>query len=274
MAPYKTPDNLVELLNGVVGAAVRTSFYASRLPKTPSIGCLDDFAEMPITSIGAYRSQRLRDVLAEPSRVEWIAGRYRGQSASEVAVAEGPDEGMYRYDLFTDAVKQHVSLQAGLTCAVVTSPPRRYFAAEIATILIRAGVSSHLLVDHGRPNVGRLLDRLEPDILVLLADRPTEDALPPSARLCVTFRRSHRLSRVPQLDVYVVDELGFLGQSTDLNVYGMNRDVYYFERSTRGNLIVTALHNRVQPMLRIETEDSARVLSDGYVELGDLSADS
>ena len=269
--PYETPDNLVELLDGVLDAASRTAFYPPMLAGLSEICNLDDLGRVPVTPLETYRRQRLADVLAEPAQVEWIAGPYNGRSVDSVAVAEGPSEVANRYGLLADAVKERVSLGARPTCAVVTTDDRRYFASEVATILISLGVPSHVFTDDGSPRTYELLRVTAPQLLVLLSGDLAERELPASVELCITFRRSHRLRKLRQLDVYVVDELGFLGHSSDCKTYTLNKDVYYFERSDSGRLVVTALHNRVRPMLRLETMDSVRPLGSHTLELARLA---
>ena len=269
---YETPDNLVELLDHVVRAAGRTPFYSQLLKGPDRIRSLEDFGRIPVTPLERYREQRLADVLADPGRIEWIVGPYKGQSTASVAVAEGPEEGAYRCDLFTDAVKECESLEAHRNCAVVTSAEKRYFAAEIATILIRSGVPSHLFVDNGGPRTYERLHHTSPDLLVILSEPLAETELPRSIERCVTFRRSQRMEKLQQLDLYVIDELGFLGHSTDCEIYTLNRDVYYFERSDCANLVVTSLFNRVQPMLRLQTMDKVRPLEGHTLQFAELSA--
>ena len=252
---YESPENLVELLNGIAALAARTRFFGSILSADARVRTLNDFRLLPVTPLSDYRRQRLADVLAQPERVDAILGRYRGHDPCSVAVAEGTDEGAERFDIFTDAVKGSVELGPDSTCVVLTGPGKRYFAAEIATILIRSGAVAHVFLDRGGPGTYETLRLVRPRVLVLLT-RPVDEAgLPPSVELCVTFRRSQRMERLPQLDLFVVDELGFLGQSQDGEGYVLNGDSYYFERSERGRLIVTSLFNRVQPLLRIETQD-------------------
>ena len=269
---YETPDNLVELLDAVVNQAARTAFYSSKLNGHRRIRNPEDFGNIPVTSLETYRRQRFADVLAEPSKVEWIVGPYKGQSPDSVAVAEGPDEEADRYELLTDAVKECISLQKKRTCAVVTSPEKRYFASEVATILINAGIPSHVFTDKGTPRTYELVEHVSPEVVVILSNNLSETRLPANTELCITFRRSHRLRRFHQLDVHVVDELGFLGHSTDCESYKLNKDVYYFERSASGSLIVTSLYKRVQPMLRIETTDKVSPLAGHTLEFTKLSA--
>ena len=269
---YETPANLPELLDGTVRSAAVTAFYSPILEDRPRIRDLEDFSRIPITPLQRYREQRLADVLAEPSKVEWIVGPYKGQSPRSVAVAEGADEGTDRFDIFADAVKECISFERQWTCAVVTSAEKRYFAAEIATMLIRSGIPSHVFADQGKPRTYERLRHTSPEVLVILSDPLDEAKLPQSIELCVTFRRSQKLVRFPQLDMHVIDELGFLGQSTDCESYTSNRDVYYFERSDAGNLIVTALYNRVRPVLRIETMDLVKPLESHHMQFVELSA--
>ena len=135
------------------------------------------------------------------------------------------------------------------------SADKRYFGAEIATILIRSGVVAHVFVDRGSPRTYERLRLIKPDILVALTGPVAEVKLPSSIKLCVTFRFAQRFQRVPQLDLYVVNELGFLGHSTDGDGYVLYKDSYHFETSEAGRLVVTSLFNHVQPLLRIETSD-------------------
>lgn len=268
---YKTPDNLVELLSSTVRAASKTAFYSAVLDGRAGVSSVEEFRKIPITSLVEYRKQRLADVVADPSQIEWIVGQHKGQSATSVAVAEGPDEAANRYAVFTDAVKECVSLQGQLTCAVVTSAHRRFFAAEIGTILIRSGISTHVFVDCGSHRTYEYLRIVEPDMLVNLVEGLEEEELPETIKLCITFRRSQRMNRFRQLDVYIVDELGFLGHSTDCGTYALNQDLYYFEQSEDGFLVITALMNRTQPMVRLRTMDKVEYLRGHALEFAQLS---
>ena len=205
---HETPADLVELLDGVVRAAARTAFYAPILDGRSGVGGVEELAGIPVTPLGRYRDRRLADLLAEPSRVGWIVGPYRGQAASSVAAAEGGGQAADRCYIFTGVLNEHGVLRGQRTCAVVSSPERRYFAAEIATFLIRSGVRSHLFVDHGKDRTYERLDRVRPDLLVVLSDGLVEEEFPSSVDLCITFGRSHRIRRFPQLDLYVVGRAG------------------------------------------------------------------
>lgn len=249
---YETPDNLVDLLDGSVRAAARTAFFG---PSAARIHDISDFEQVPITPLSIYRRQRLPDLLTDPSSVEWIAGPLRGQSDHGVAAAEGPDETGTRYDLLADAVKERLSAEPTLTAVVITSGRSRQFAAEVATILTRSGIPAHLLPDPGLARTREFLSTTGPQVVVVLSDGLAEDSLPSTTELCVTFRQSYRINRVPQLDLYVLDEVGFMAQSADLESYIPNSDVFHFERSDDGFLVVTSLYNHVRPVIRIKTED-------------------
>ncbi|MXY44389.1 MAG: hypothetical protein F4Y50_10150, partial [Dehalococcoidia bacterium] len=72
MPAYKTPDNLVELLDKVVGSASRTAFYGPRLSGSTGIATLDEFRAIAPTPLSEFRERALRDTLAEPRNVDWI----------------------------------------------------------------------------------------------------------------------------------------------------------------------------------------------------------
>ena len=268
---YQTPDNLVELLDGAVRSAGRTAFYSAGLVQLDGIRALSDLAAVPAMALSTYRRQPLRDVLSDPSKVDWIAGPHKSRSSSLVPVAEGAEETEVRYELLADAVTARFGSRTDRTAVVVTSGHRRQFGAEVATVLTGAGVPAHLLPESGRSRTCGFLSDTAPEVVVALSDSLTEDDLPRSVELCVTFRRSHRMERVPQLDLYLVDELGLIAQSADCEIYGPNSDVFYLERSHDGYLIVTSLYNRVRPMLRIKTEDRVELAEDGSVTIKELS---
>ena len=290
---YDSPANLVELLGSVVEAAATTRFYRDRLSGAPGIGGLDDFRKLPITPIGLLRGQQLADTLADPGALQWIVGSYRGRAQPSVAVAESVTETAARYDVFRDALRDAWDLTAIDTAAVASSPGRRHFAAEVSTILGYMGIPAHVLIDRGGESpsvvpakagtqrggpagpaaVGRLYQAvrlLAPDLLVVLADGFDESRVAGHAAHAVTFRRSHKLERRRQVDVYMVDELGFLGHSEDMERWTLYNDQYLYERSESGKLVVTALHNRTQPMLRIETDDRVESLGRYHMKLGAL----
>ena len=267
---YESPANLVELLGAVVEAAGRTRFYRDRLDGVHGIARLDDFRELPVTPIGLLRRQRLGDTLAAPRALQWIVGSYRGRAQPSVAVAESVTETAARYDVFRDALRDAWDLAAVRTAVVVTSPDRRHFAAEISTILGYMGIPAHVLVDGDDERPYRAIRLLGPDLLVVLADGFDEEKVTGHAGHAVTFRRSHRLAKLRQVDVYMVDELGFLGHSGDMERWTLYNDQYLYERPESGRLVVTALHNRTQPMLRIETEDTVESLGRYHMKLGAL----
>ena len=269
MPAYKTPDNLVELLDKVVRSASRTAYYGPRLSGATGVATLDEFRAIPPTPLSEFRERALSDTLAEPGQVDWIVGADEGQSTSRTAMVENADEGAIRYDVLADAVKEQVALDASTVCAAVSTPERRYFASEVATILIAAGAHAHVFTDEGRPRTYERLELLEPQVVVMLSPRLEEDRLPATTKLAITFNREHRLARLPQLDVYHVDGLGFLGHSSDLDTYTLNSDVYYFEQSSDGRLIVTPIYGRVQPALRVLTEDRVEFVAESRVRFVD-----
>ena len=272
MRNYKTPDNVVELLSRVVGAAKKTAFYPSIVPGSIDISSIEDLSRLPVTSLARYRKQRLADVLAEPDNVQWIVGAYRGQLADAVAIAEGPDGAAIRFDIFMDALKDCLSDEKRRTCAIVSSVERMFFAAETATMLIHSGMPAHVFPDGDRKRIYELLNITRPDVVIILADDLDETELPSSVEICVTFRRSQRLSSVPQLDMYLVDELGFLGQSRDCQKYLLNSDEFFCQTSQDGRLVVTALRNQVRPLLRIETLDRVESMVRNTIEFTEVSA--
>ena len=271
MRSYKTPDNVVELLGRVVDAAKKTTFYSSIVPEGIDIASPADLSRIPVTSLTEYRNQRLADVLAEPDRVQWIVGAYRGQLADAVAIAEGPDEAAIRFDIFMDALKDCLSGEKQRTCAIVSSAERMFFAAETATILIHSGMPAHVFLDGDRGRTYELLHITHPDVVVILLDDLDEAELPASVEVCVTFRQSQTLRSVPQLDMYLVDELGFLGQSRDCEKYLLNSDEFFFQTSEDGRLVVTALRNQVRPLVRIETLDRVESMVCNTVEFAEMS---
>lgn len=267
---YDSPANLVELLGAVVEAARGTPLYRERLNGAPGIEGLSDFRELPVTPIGLLRSRQFADTLADPKALQWIVGPYRGRARPSVAVAESATETAARYDVFRDALRDAWDLAAVRTAAVVTSPERRHFAAEISTILGYMGIPAHVLVDRGNGSPYEAVRLLAPDMLVVLADAFDESRVAGHTAHAVTFRRSHRLRQSRQVDVYMVDELGLLGHSEDMVRWTLYNDQYLYERSESGRLVVTALHNRTQPMLRIETEDTVESPARYDMKLGAL----
>ena len=268
---YNTPHNVVQLLNDVAGAAAQTAFFRTVLPASPRVNRMEDFFALPVTTLGRYRKQRLADVLADRTSVQWIAGRHGGQKGGCVALAEGMVETGARYDLLKDALRGAAPGRWPRTGAVITTPGRRYYAAEISTILGYLGVPAHVFIDHASRIAIQRLHQVRPDLLVILSDRIVEADVPPSVELCVTFRASHCLSRFAQLDLYIVDEFGFLGHSTDLERWILYNDQYYYELSADRTLVVTALHNRTRPLLRLQTRDTVVDLGEHHLRLGRLS---
>ncbi len=226
---------------------------------------MDEFSSIRLTPLSEFHDRPLRDTLAETNRVEWIVGAQGGQSPTRAAMVENADEGAIRYDLLADAVKEHATLDASTVCAAVSTPERRYFASEVATILIAAGARAHVFTDEGRTRTYERLDLLAPKVVIMLSYGLAEERLPQTTDLVITFNRERRLMRLSQLDVYHLDGLGFLGHSADFETYSLNSDVYYFEQSTDGCLVVTPLYGRIQPALRVLTEDKVEFVSESQV---------
>ena len=268
--PSTTPPDLAPLLDEVVGAAARTPFYRSVLGGRPRIASLDDFKALPITPISVFRRQRLADVVSDAARVQWIAGTLRGQKGDEVAAAEEASDSGFRYNRFAETLREAIPEVRLRTCAVLTAPETRYYAAEVSTALAYIGIPAHVFIDFGTRRTYERLQQAAPDLLVLMSDTVDESALPTGLVLCVTFRGAHRLSRFRQLDLYVVDGLGVLGRSTDLRRWVLYNGDYFYERSDRGSLVVTAFRNKTQPVIRLETEDTVTRLGETEMELGQL----
>ena len=267
---FHTPDNVLELLDGAVSAALRTPFYRDLFPTGSRIASMDDFSRLPITPISTYRRQRLGRVVADPSRVQWIVGPHQDRGASTVPVAEGLEETASRYGVFRDALRDALPKASRGPAVVLSEPRRRYFAAEISTMLGHLGIPAHVFPSGPTPAALAAIDKLSPRILVALVDRLDESSLPSSVELCVTFRRSHLLKRVAQLDLYQVDELGFLAHSTDLRDWVVYNDQYLFETAPDGGLVVTALRNTTMPLIRLKTMDSVASLEPYRLRFADL----
>ena len=264
---YEAPANLVQLLDAAVQAAAATRFYGPFVPRGHRISSLDDFKRLPVTPISLFREQTLRDVVPDIKKLEWIAGAHKGQRRNEVAVVEGTSETATRYELLKDAMRDSASDLSPRTAAAITSPGRRFFAAEVCSILGYLGIPAHVFIDDGTGQALDRLHKLSPELLCILTDDVDESAIPSSVSLCITFRRSHSLTRFRQLDMYLVDEFGFLGHSTDLGSWILYNDQYLFEEADGNRLVVTALHNLTQPLIRLETHDTVDVLGDHRMRL-------
>ena len=267
---FNTPDNVLELLDGVVAAALKTPFYRELFPDGCRITSMDDFTRLPVTPISTYRSQRPGRVVAEPSRVQWIVGPHRGRVASAVPIAESVEETASRYGVFRDALRDALPEPGRGSAVIVSEPGRRYFAAEISTMMGHLGIPAHVFPSGATPAALSNVARLSPRILVALVDKLDEDSLPPSVELCVTFRRSHVLERVVQLDLYLVEELGFLAHSTDMRDWVVYNDQYLFETAPDGGLVVTALRNTTLPLIRLKTMDSVACLDTHHLRFARL----
>ena len=64
------------------------------------------------------------------------------------------------------------------------------------------------------------------------------------------------MTQIPQLDMYLVEEIGFMAHSNDCRNYLPYKDVFYFEQSDDGYLIVSSLNNFTKPLIRIKTGDT------------------
>ena len=112
-----------------------------------------------------------------------------------------------------------------------------------------------------------MLRSIRPHVLVPLSGDARDEPLPPPRELSIRVRQSQAPALAPRLDLYMVDELGFLGHSIDGRRWTAYNDLYYYELSNRGRLVVTALRNRALPLLRIETEDEARLTDEHHLEI-------
>ena len=267
---FDTPDNVLELLDGVVRAAMRTAFYRELFPADSGIASMDDFRRLPVTPISTYRRQRLGRVVADPSRVQWIVGPHRGRDVSRTAVAESVEDTASRYGVFRDALRDALPGAARGSAVVLSEPRRRYFSAEVSTMLSHLGIPAHVFPSGATPAALAHVSRLSPRILVSLVDGLDEDGIPPSVELCITFRGSHIFERVAQLDLYLVDELGFLAHSTDVREWVVYNDQCFFEAAADGGLVVTALRNTTLPLVRLKTNDSVASLGAHRLEFANL----
>ena len=257
------PDtpSLVHRLDSVLKAANETEHCRTAHPPIPSnLPSLESFQAIPPTPILEYRALRLPTTLTDPSAIEWVVGPYLGQTLKNVAYAEDSDAAQTRNNLYRHALGQAVSNVRESSAVVMATHQRRYFGAELASVLVRMGVPAHLFVDVRPPRMEQVLQALEPSILVVLDDGVFEEVIPASVNLCVTVRRSHIFAQHPQIDLYIVNELGLLGYSDDCQRYHLNHAEYYFEQNESGRLIVTPLYNLLQPKLRIETLDEVEFL--------------
>jgi len=226
-----TKANLMRRLNSVVKAVNKTRYYRSADPPIPTdIPSLESFQTIRPTPIMEYRALRLADTLADPGAIEWVVGPYLGHSPHNVAYAEDSNAAEVRNDLFRHALSQTLPPESVSSAAVVATHQRRYFGAEIASILVRMGIPAHLFVDVEKRRVEPILRAVEPSMLVVL-DHVEEETIPASVEVCVTARQSQRFTQHAQIDLFFVDELGLLGFSTDCRIVSKKGYIYYHDES-------------------------------------------
>ena len=267
---FKSPENLPDLINNVISSASQTRFYRPLVKNIHRITNIEDFKHVPITQISELREANLKDTISSPENLQWIGGPYRGRCSQSIAIAEGMKETAIRYDLFQDAIKDSIEINQIKKAAIVTSSLHNLYSAEISTILNSIAIPTHIFVDDGNSKSFDMAQRLNPDILIILTDHDLPQHITDSNQLLITFRKSHPIYKQLQLDIYMIDELGFLGHSTDLLTWKIYNDQYLYERSNEGNLVVTSLRNKTQPMLRIDTGDPVLTLSKYSMKLGEL----
>lgn len=250
---YSRPPNHVTLLRAVVESARGTRFWKARLG-SDAIESLADFERLPVTPAREYRRQKFGDLVAEPDAIEWIPGPWLGQSAERAPVAEGAAEARVRV-----AVARRVLSEAtpdgveGAVVAVVSTFASRYFGAEVCAAFVRMGVSAHLVTDTGTGRLSELVGALRPDVVAALSDSVELGGLPESVRGVVTVRMGKRVRGVRHVDLLVQNELGILGASVDGGGYRLAHDMFHFEGSADGGMVVTPYFFRVQPMVRLDT---------------------
>ena len=250
---YSRPPNHVALLRAVVESARGTRFWKARLG-SHAIESLADFERLPVTPAREYRRQKFGDLVAEPEAIEWIPGPWLGQSAERAPVAEGAAEARGRV-----AVARRVLSEAtpdgveGAVVAVVSTFASRYFGAEICAAFARMGMAAHLVTDTGTRRMSELLGALRPDVVAALSDSVELGGLPESVRGVVTVGMGEQVRGVRHVDLLVQNELGILGASVDGERYRLAHDMFHFEGSTDGALVVTPYFFRVQPMVRLDT---------------------
>jgi hypothetical protein len=258
---YEIPINLDMLLGETIEAASRTAFFRKVMGNRSTMRSVKEFKRLPVISIDEYRKQRVADVVTDLSQIQWIAGAYRGQQGNMVPIAESTADTSARYDILRDAVFSALPNRATRTAVVLTGTKRRFFGAEIAAILGYHGIPTHLFIDNGTTDQWARISLLTPGVLVILTDRLDEELIPESTELCITFRHMHHLNSVPQLDMYLVDEIGIMAHSIDQKMWVLYNDLYYFEQTTTNDLVVTSIRSRLRPILRIRVTDNIKQIN-------------
>lgn len=258
---YQIPFDLDILLGETMKAASRTAFFREAVGGRSSIRSIKEFKQLPITSIDEYRKQRIADVVTNLSQIQWIAGAYRGQQDNMIPLAESTADTSARYDIIRDAVLSALPSRIARTAAVLTGTKRRFFGAEVAAILGYHGIPTHLFIDNSTADQWARISLLTPSILVILTEHIDEEQIPESTELCITFRHMHHLNSVPQLDMYLVDEIGVLAHSTDQKAWVPYNDLYYFEQTTKNDLVVTSIRSRLRPILRMRVTDNIKQIN-------------
>jgi len=258
---YQIPFDLDILLGETMKAASRTAFFREAVGGRSSIRSIKEFKQLPITSIDEYRKQRIADVVTNLSQIQWIAGAYRGQQGNMIPLVESTADTSARYDIIRDAVLSALPSRIARTAAVLTGTKRRFFGAEVAAILGYHGIPTHLFIDNSTADQWARISLLTPSILVILTEHIDEERIPESTELCITFRHMHHLNSVPQLDMYLVDEIGVLAHSTDQKAWVPYNDLYYFEQTTKNDLVVTSIRSRLRPILRMRVTDNIKQIN-------------
>ena len=260
--PFRRPADPVEPLAAVVESARRAAFWRRKLGDAPPVRSLADFESLPVTPVSEYRRRRFGDVLADPEKTAWIPGPPLGQSPDRVAVAEGADEARARIEALTRALALAVPPCLDSASAVVASTAAgRYFGAEMCAAFIRMGIPAHLITDAGSADLAGLIRRLSPSVLGALTPALAAAPPPPSAVGAIApFGCAYMPEVECAVEILVQNELGVLGCALNGGALVLNEDLFHFETSRNGTLVVTPYFSLVQPMPRLDTGIGADIL--------------
>jgi len=269
---------MFEKVKFLVGFAYESMpLYRKLYQKKPELNSIADFKKLPYLTVSDFVLCSIEDVLSDMDEPIAILPPIENKTIFPFPRLENSADRDRRYEIFYFFLNR-ASIADRASFLIITDASHSYYCGEIANNLLfyKHPAWIMFLRDHSMDEIQALIDRLEPDCLLLGMDRIPDKIIQCGVSYIFTinhYDQNLSSNSIYHFDIYAVSEIGWIGIRAPGEPYIFPDEYFYMEVDPVSNaLVLTTLAGAdsdppLQPFIRYKTSDRGKILENNLVQV-------
>lgn len=244
--------------------------YRRLYQKKPELNSIADFGELPYIRISDFVTCTIEDIISDVAEAISILPPLENKTIFPFPRLESAHDRDMRYEVFYFIIKQ-MDINDNSRFVVLTDSTYSYFCGEIVSNLLfyKYPASMIILHNHSDSEIKDIIDRLQPDCLIINAKRDFINARELCVPNIITINQYNTdLKHVNHYDIYAVSEIGWIGIRKNDSAYIYPNDFFHIESDPIDDILtITTLTSDLLPFIRYRTSDKAKIFGDNKFQI-------